>query len=44
MVETAAHLADNAIVHLPVWQWELSVPKRLRYCFNRLLKTDDLPH
>jgi hypothetical protein len=31
MVETAAHLADHVIPHLPVRQWVLSVPKRLRY-------------
>ena len=30
MVETAAHLADHVIPHLPVRQWVLSVPKRLR--------------
>ncbi|MFZ1901517.1 MAG: hypothetical protein WAU35_13625 [Azonexus sp.] len=30
-VETATHLAVHAIPHLPVWQWALSVPKRLRY-------------
>ena len=31
MVETAAHLADHVIPHLPVRQWVLSMPKRLRY-------------
>ncbi len=31
MVETAAHLADHAFPRLPVRQWVLSVPKRLRY-------------
>lgn len=31
MVETAAHLADHVIPRLPVRQWVLSVPKRLRY-------------
>jgi len=30
MVETAAHLADHVILRLPVRQWVLSVPKRLR--------------
>ncbi len=30
MVETAAHLADHVIPRLPVRQWVLSVPKRLR--------------
>ena len=30
-VETATHLAVHAIPHLPVRQWALSVPKRLRY-------------
>lgn len=31
MVETATHLADHVIPRLPVRQWVLSVPKRLRY-------------
>jgi hypothetical protein len=31
MVETAAHLADHVMSRLPVRQWVLSVPKRLRY-------------
>ncbi|NMQ06545.1 hypothetical protein E4Q08_15450 [Candidatus Accumulibacter phosphatis] len=31
MVETAAHLADPILPRLPVRQWVLSVPKRLRY-------------
>ena len=35
MVETAAHLADHVIPHLPVRQWVLSVPKRLRYHLAR---------
>ena len=35
MVETAAHLADHVIPHLPVRQWVLSVPKRLRYHLER---------
>ena len=30
MVETAAHLADHVIARLPVRQWVLSVPTRLR--------------
>ena len=30
MVETAAHLTDNVLPALPVRQWVLSVPKRLR--------------
>ena len=30
MVETAAHLAEHVIPRLPVRQWVLSVPKRLR--------------
>ena len=29
-VETAAHLADHVIARLPVRQWVLAVPKRLR--------------
>jgi hypothetical protein len=36
MVETAAHLADHVLPCLPVRQWVLSVPKRLRY----FLQTD----
>ena len=31
MVETAAHLCDHVFPRLPVRQWVLSVPKRLRY-------------
>jgi hypothetical protein len=31
MAETAAHLVDHVLPHLPVRQWVLSVPKRLRY-------------
>jgi hypothetical protein len=30
MVETAAHLTDHVFHRLPVRQWVLSVPKRLR--------------
>ena len=29
--ETAAHLTDHVFPHLPVRQWVLSVPRRLRY-------------
>ena len=35
MVETAAHLADHVIPRLPVRQWVLAVPKRLRYHLAR---------
>jgi hypothetical protein len=35
MVETAAHLCDHAFPRLPVRQWVLSVPKRLRYFMQR---------
>ena len=35
MVETAAHLADHVFPKLPVRQWVLSVPKRLRYYLQR---------
>ena len=35
MVETAAHLAEHVIPRLPVRQWVLSVPKRLRYHLAR---------
>jgi hypothetical protein len=30
MAEVAAHLTDEVISHLPVRQWVLSLPKRLR--------------
>ena len=30
MVETAAHLVDHVLPPLPVRQWVLSVPKRIR--------------
>jgi hypothetical protein len=30
MAETAAHLVDHVFPHVPVRQWVLSVPKRLR--------------
>jgi len=35
MVATAAHLADHVIPRLPVRQWVLAVPKRLRYFLQR---------
>ena len=35
MVETAAHLCDHVFPRLPVRQWVLSVPKRLRYYMQR---------
>lgn len=35
MVETAAHLVDHVLPHLPVRRWVLSVPKRLRYFMRR---------
>ncbi len=35
MVETAAHLVDHVFPPLPVRQWVLSVPKRLRYFLER---------
>lgn len=31
MAETAAHLVDHVFPPLPVRQWGLAVPKRLRY-------------
>jgi len=31
MVETAAHLSDHVLPPLPLRQWVLSIPKRLRY-------------
>ena len=35
MDQTAAHLVDHVLPHLPVRQWVLSVPKRLRYFMQR---------
>jgi hypothetical protein len=35
MVETAAHLTDHVLPRLPVRQWVLSVPRRLRYFMQR---------
>ena len=35
MVETAAHWTDHVFPRLPVRQWVLSVPKRLRYFMQR---------
>ena len=35
MAQTAAHLVDHVLPHLPVRQWVLSVPKRLRYFMQR---------
>ena len=35
MVETAAHLTDHVLPPLPVRQWVLAVPKRLRYFLHR---------
>ncbi len=35
MEQTAAHLVDHFFPHLPVRQWVLSVPKRLRYFMQR---------
>ena len=35
MVETAAHLADHVIARLPLRQWVLAVPKRLRHHLER---------
>ena len=35
MAETAAHLVDHVFPPLPVRQWVLAVPKRLRYFVQR---------
>lgn len=35
MASTAAHLTDHVIPQVPVRQWVLSVPKRLRYFLHR---------
>jgi hypothetical protein len=34
MAESAAHLVDHVLPPLPVRQWVLSLPKRLRYCLQ----------
>jgi hypothetical protein len=35
MVETAAHLTDHVLPELPLRQWVLAVPRRLRYFLER---------
>ena len=35
MVETAARLTDHVLLDLPLRQWVLAVPKRLRYFLER---------
>jgi hypothetical protein len=35
MVATAAHLTDHVLPVVPVLQWVLAVPKRLRYFLHR---------
>ena len=35
MAETAAHLVNHVFPPLPVRQWVLAVPKRLRYFLQR---------
>ena len=35
MAQAAAHLCDHVFPQLPVRQWVLSVPKRLRYYLQR---------
>ncbi len=35
MAEAAAHLTDHVFPRLPVRQWVLSVPRRLRYYLQR---------
>lgn len=35
MVETAAHLVDHVIPRVPMRQWVLTVPKRIRYFLQR---------
>lgn len=34
MVKTAAYLTDNVLPIVPLRQWVLSVPKRIRYLFS----------
>ena len=41
MAETAAHLVDHVFPKLPVRQWVLSWPKRLRYFLQRELAAVD---
>jgi hypothetical protein len=35
MVETAAHMTDHVIPRVPIRQWVLSVPKRIRHFLQR---------
>ena len=35
MVATAAHITDHVLPDLPLRQWVLAVPKRLRYFLER---------
>jgi hypothetical protein len=35
MAETAAHLIEHVVPHVPVRQWVISFPKRLRYFLHR---------
>ena len=39
MAETAAHLVDHVFPRLPVRQWVLSLPKRLRYFLRHDART-----
>ncbi|MCP4363078.1 MAG: IS91 family transposase, partial [Chloroflexi bacterium] len=39
MAETAAHLVDHVFSRLPVRQWVLSLPKRLRYFLRHERRT-----
>ena len=36
MAETAAHLTDHVFPRLPLREWVLPVPKRLRYYVQRI--------
>ena len=43
MAATAAHLVDHVIPHVPVRQWVLSVPKRLRPFLHHRPRTPPAP-
>ncbi len=35
MADTAAHLVDHVFPHVPVRQWVLSLPRKIRYILAR---------
>jgi hypothetical protein len=44
MAETAAHLADHVLPRLPVRQWVLSLPRRLRYHLRMTRRRSTAPN